>query len=174
MRNNFWLVDFNKLSVLSIMFYCTIVLFSRRDKDISIGFAITFKIISHLKKILLYDSWYVEQQKCSQKEQQEVFHKKVFLKISQYSQANTCIRHQHRCFPADIAKFLKTHILKNIGELLLLHSIFVSPKQTNVEFRNCLKLVSESLMYRNLGGLKDIVSYRQQKFWMRAMVFLVL
>ena len=102
------------------------------------------------------------------------FIKKVFLKISQYSQANTCVRHQHRCFPGNIAKLLKTHILKNIGELLLLYSIFVSPKQTNVEFRNCLKLVSESLMYRNLGGLKDIVSYHQQKFWMRAMVFLVL
>ena len=50
--------------------------------------------------------------------------KKSFLKISQYSQENNCVgvffnkvaslRLQHRCFPVNIAKFLRTTILKNI------------------------------------------------------------
>ena len=72
-----------------------------------------------------------------------MFHKKkLFLKISQYSQENTCWtlfnkvavpeacssikkRLQHRCFPVYIAKFLRTAILKNIYERLLLTSLFI-------------------------------------------------
>ena len=60
--------------------------------------------------------------------------KKDVLKISQYSQENTCVgvffnkvsdlqacnfikkRLQHRCFPVKFAKFLRTAILKNIYE----------------------------------------------------------
>ena len=52
----------------------------------------------------------------------EVFRKKVFLKISQNSQGNTCIKDSfflrpafllktrlwHRCFPRNFAKFLRT------------------------------------------------------------------
>ena len=39
---------------------------------------------------------------------------KLFLKILQYSQENTCVekRLQHRCFPVHISKFLRTLILK--------------------------------------------------------------
>ena len=56
------------------------------------------------------------------------FIKKVFLKISQYSQENTCLkacnfikkRLQHRHFSVNIAKFLRTPILKNICKWLLL------------------------------------------------------
>ena len=62
--------------------------------------------------------------------------KKVFLKIPQYSQENICIgvffnsvadlqvcnfskkRLQHRCLPVNIAKFLRTLILKNICQRL--------------------------------------------------------
>ena len=41
--------------------------------------------------------------------------KKVFLKISQSSQGNSL---QHRCFPVNIGKFLRTPILENICEWL--------------------------------------------------------
>ena len=63
----------------------------------------------------------------------DVLLKKLFLKISQYSQENTCVeslfnkvaglkalRLQHRCFPENIAKFLRPSILKNVFERLLL------------------------------------------------------
>ena len=64
--------------------------------------------------------------------------KRLFLKILQYSQENTCVgsrfnrlagfktcnfikkRLQHWCFPMNIAKFLRTLILKKICEQLLL------------------------------------------------------
>ena len=67
-----------------------------------------------------------------------VLQKELFLKIPQYSQENTILgvsfkknfikkdmnfikkRHQHRCFPANIAKLLRTPILKNICERRLL------------------------------------------------------
>ena len=48
------------------------------------------------------------------KQPPEVFCKKVFLKISQNSQENTCLRSatllkkRHRCFPMNFAKFLRT------------------------------------------------------------------
>ena len=57
-----------------------------------------------------------------------VLYKKLLLKILQYSQENTCAgvsfikrRFQHRCFPVNIAKCLRTPILKNNCEWLLLH-----------------------------------------------------
>ena len=37
-----------------------------------------------------------------------VLWKKVFLKISQNLQENTCVRLCHRCFPVNFAKFLRT------------------------------------------------------------------
>ena len=63
-----------------------------------------------------------------QKQPPEVFYnKKLFLKISQYSQENTRVscnfiikRLQHRCFPVNIAKFLGTSIMKTICEQLFL------------------------------------------------------
>ena len=66
------------------------------------------------------------------------FIKKPFLKISKYSPENTCVRVsfnkvaglqpcnfikerlQRKCFPVNFAKFLKTPILKDISEWLLL------------------------------------------------------
>ena len=71
--------------------------------------------------------------------------KKVFLKISQKSQENTCVgvsfnkisglnaynfitkRLQHRCFPVNIAKFLRTTIFKEHLQWLLLE-----PCQTSI------------------------------------------
>ena len=68
-----------------------------------------------------------------------MFIKRLFLKISQYSQENTCVsvsfykvaglqacnfikkRLQHWCFPVNIAKYLGTPILRNICEQLLLY-----------------------------------------------------
>ena len=67
--------------------------------------------------------------------------KKLFSKISQYSQENTCVgisflikmlwdvhscsfikkRLQHLCFPVNIAKFLRAPVLKNICEWLFEH-----------------------------------------------------
>ena len=63
----------------------------------------------------------------------------MFIKISQYSQENNCVRVsflikfqaynfiknglQHRCFPVDIARYLRTPILKNIYKQLLLNII---------------------------------------------------
>ena len=59
-------------------------------------------------------------------------HSQMFFKISQYSQASLKFivtslqgckfikkRFQHSCFPVNIAKFLRTSILKNISERLL-------------------------------------------------------
>ena len=69
----------------------------------------------------------------------QMLSKKAFLKISQYSQENTCAellfdkvtglevynfikeRLQHRCFLANIAKFLRKPTLKNICERMLLY-----------------------------------------------------
>ena len=55
-----------------------------------------------------------------------VLYKKLLLKISQYSQENTCVeasfikrRFQRRCFPVNIAKCLRTPILKNNCKWLL-------------------------------------------------------
>ena len=67
---------------------------------------------------------------------EEVFYKKMFLKMSQYSGLQACnfikkgVLLTH--FPVDIAKFLRTSILKNIRELffynanLAMHSISFS------------------------------------------------
>ena len=56
---------------------------------------------------------------------------KVFLKILQILQANTCVgvlvanfikkRLRHKCFPVKFEKFLRTPILKNIRERMLLN-----------------------------------------------------
>ena len=54
----------------------------------------------------------------------DVLLKKLLLKISQYSQQNPSVfikkRHQHKCFPVNIAEFLRAPILKNICERMLL------------------------------------------------------
>ena len=44
----------------------------------------------------------------------------LFLKISQYSHKNSCVKRrlQRSCFPMNIAKFLRTPVLKNICERL--------------------------------------------------------
>ena len=56
-----------------------------------------------------------------------ILYKKLLLKISQYSRENTCVgvlctkrRFQHRCFPVNIDKCLRTPVLKNNLEWLLL------------------------------------------------------
>ena len=65
-----------------------------------------------------------------------VLWKKLFIKISQYSQENNCVgvsfnkvvqvcnfikkRLQHRCFPWNIVKFFRIPILKNFCDQLLL------------------------------------------------------
>ena len=62
--------------------------------------------------------------------------KKIFLKISQNSQENTCARVRpatllkkrlwHRCFPVNFAKVLRTSFLQNTsGSLFLPFGIFV-------------------------------------------------
>ena len=68
--------------------------------------------------------------------------KKLFVKISQYSQETPVLESlfnkvdfkvdfkmslQHRCFAVNIAKFLRTPILKSIGKRLLLYHVRVSP-----------------------------------------------
>ena len=59
-----------------------------------------------------------------------ILYKKLLLKISQYSRENTCVgvlctkrRFQHRCFPVNIVKCLRTPVLKNNCEWLLLRLI---------------------------------------------------
>ena len=52
--------------------------------------------------------------------------KKMFLKIMQYSQENTCVRVSestllkkrlwHKDFPVNFARFLRAHILQNTSE----------------------------------------------------------
>ena len=60
---------------------------------------------------------------------------KVFLEILQHSQENTCARVSflikfflkkrlwHRCFPVNVAKFLRTPFLQNISRRLLLRKV---------------------------------------------------
>ena len=93
--------------------------------------------LNHNRHSQLND-WTIEQQK----QPPEVFClKKMFLKISQFSQENTCIgvsfykvaglqtcnfikkRLQHRFFPVNNAKVLRTPILKNICERLFLEQL---------------------------------------------------
>ena len=52
-----------------------------------------------------------------------VLYKEVFLNILQYSQENTCVGVQRRCFSVNITKFLRTPIFKNICERQLRHTI---------------------------------------------------
>ena len=70
--------------------------------------------------------------------------KKLFIKLSQYSQGNNCVRVlffnkrgiqacnfikkrlQHRCFPVNIETILRTPTLKNICERLLLERFLFS------------------------------------------------
>ena len=78
----------------------------------------------------------------TKKEPPEVFYKKAVLKnfsiltgrhlcwslfFNQFVVLQVCNfikkRFQHRCFSVNIAKFLKTHILKKICELLLLNNV---------------------------------------------------
>ena len=75
--------------------------------------------------------------KISERCNEQVFYKKSFLKNSQYSQKSTCVgvsfcikkqafslqnfikkTLQHRCFPVNIAKFLKTPVSNKIREPL--------------------------------------------------------
>ena len=79
------------------------------------------------------------QNRNSQQQLPEVFYKKAVLKISQFLQQSTCVgnkvatlqacsfiknRFQHRFFPVNIAKLLRTPIiLKNNCEPLLLNPI---------------------------------------------------
>ena len=69
--------------------------------------------------------------------------KMVLLKISQYSQENTCVRvsfnkgaglykkrHQHRCFPVNITKFLRTTFFIDHPRWLLLDIFTDSQKET--------------------------------------------
>ena len=65
-----------------------------------------------------------------------VLYKKLHLKILQYSQENTCVgvllikrRFQDRCFPVNIAKCLRTPILKNNCEWLLLRLMLRSHRR---------------------------------------------
>ena len=58
--------------------------------------------------------------------------KRVFLKISQNSQENTCARVSflkkrlwHRCFPVNFVKFLRAPFLQNTSEQLLLNLAFL-------------------------------------------------
>ena len=46
---------------------------------------------------------------------------------------------QHKCFPVNIAKFLRTFILKNICELLLLHLLLIKKKDTFAAAKTFIK-----------------------------------
>ena len=56
-----------------------------------------------------------------QKQPPEVFCKTSILKNLKNSQENTCVGIFHRCFPVKFTKFLRTTILKNICQRLLLY-----------------------------------------------------
>ena len=94
----------------------------------------------------------------------------MLSKISQYSQKKTCAgvfqvcveglqaryfikkRLQHRCFPVNIAKFLRTPILKNICEWLLL-IILWSPSWKSISDK-CLSS-QQAFVLSWWGRLKD-------------------
>ena len=94
---------------------------------ISIGPCCGVVLINHAE-------YNVSLQHCSETANRSVLLKKMFLKISQNSHEHTCFgisfsakllavikkKPQHRCFTVNIAKFLRTPILKNIRERLLL------------------------------------------------------
>ena len=86
--------------------------------------------------------------------------KKAFLKILQYSQescraATLKNRLQHRCFPLNVTKFLRTLILKNICEWLLL--IFWNSYRTAVSSCFCIDFL---LSLDNL-----LTNYEQLSYW---------
>ena len=69
-----------------------------------------------------------------------VMWKKIFWKILQNSEESTCVgvcfliqlqalgqRLQHRCFPVNFAKFLRTHFLQNTSGRLLLQRHILAP-----------------------------------------------
>ena len=93
--------------------------------------------------------------------------KNVFLSISHYSQKNTSLStQQHRCFTVNIAKFLKTPILKNICErLLLLIAIFT---QKNNHMERCFDL-PEPKLHKKLSCVTLIPS--PQTTFQRKIIF---
>ena len=74
--------------------------------------------------------------------------KKVFIKKLQYSKENACIgvfsviqtcnfiekRRQNRCFPLNIAKLLRTPILKKICKRMVVVASALSKNQFKVKF----------------------------------------
>ena len=77
----------------------------------------------------------------------QVFCRKALLKVTHNSQINTRLiklqtggacnffkkRLQHRCFPVKFAKILRTPILNNICERLLLHPKYYTPANNTAE-----------------------------------------
>ena len=102
--------------------------------------------------------------------------KKLFLIISQYSQENTCVggisflikmyfnkaynfikkRLQRRCFLGNIAKFLRTHISKNICERLLPRGFPVMS-----QFERFSTWTNNKANY--IGGEEDVFSKTKQR-----------
>ena len=119
-----------------------------------------------------------------------VLYKKLFLKILQYSQEKNCAgvsfliklqalspvtllkRLQHRCFPVNIVKFLRTPILKNICERLLLNSVWPLQFQMNqgYVFPKTKQILSHgskhelSLLYREKNRETDLIFLSRWKF----------
>ena len=91
--------------------------------------------------------------------------KKVFLKISQYSQENTVLeflfnkvaglqgcnfiekKFHHRCFQVRFAKFLKTPILKNICKQLLLTMLAHSTQSSQ-----CGPNMADTALHKKITG----------------------
>ena len=73
----------------------------------------------------------------------QVFCRKALLKVTHNSQINACLiklqtggaskQLQHRCFPVKFAKILRTPILNNICERLLLHPKYYTPANNTAE-----------------------------------------
>ena len=100
----------------------------------------------------------------------QVVYKKLLLKILQYSQDKTCVgvffnkvaglwacnfiekRLQHRCFPAIIAKFLRTPILKNFCEWLFL-AAFNRPFEKLMVWKITRKTYKLSFVFEKLHAI---------------------
>ena len=129
-----------------------------------------------------------------QKQPRKVLYKKAgLLEILQYSQEYTkksdmksCNiikkRHQHKCFPVNIAKFLRTPILKNICEVLLLYLLEHTrydgngPFRTNSLFKKKKDKKGKSWKYKPTNAArrtwKIIWSFNFRPFYMDKSFFL--
>ena len=72
-------------------------------------------------------------------------------------------RLQHKCFPMNIAKFLRTPLLKNICELLLLHLFLIKTRDAFAAVKLFIKkaLIGQVLLSKLVGVMAHVFVIRE-------------